>query len=172
MPSTPSPFKVCRILDPSAYRFGNVRKLWETLRRCSQNLAPVVQKVDNATHRINHYPLDNAIGFSNHMLIRWIVIYPVDSAIQLLNNWGLAIWASQRMLFDPTKTFCLFYIDFIAEELWVEIAPATQANRTPACISRGPGRREMCSRGSRFWLNVELHLHLLNLFLAGISPIF
>ena len=22
------------------------------------------------------------------ILIRWIVIYPVDSAIQLLNNWG------------------------------------------------------------------------------------
>jgi len=24
------------------------------------------------------------------MLIHWIVIYPVDSAIQLLNNWGQA----------------------------------------------------------------------------------
>ena len=26
-------------------------------------LAPVVKKVDNAIHRINHYPLDGAIGF-------------------------------------------------------------------------------------------------------------
>ena len=42
------------------------RKLWETLRRSSQNLA---------------------------------------------------IWASQRMLFDPTKTFCFFYICFIAKVL-------------------------------------------------------
>ena len=42
------------------------RKLWETLRRSSQNLA---------------------------------------------------IWASQRMLFDPTKTFCFFYIYFIAKVL-------------------------------------------------------
>ena len=25
-------------------------------------------------------------------LIHWIVIYPVDSAIQLLNNWGLIDW--------------------------------------------------------------------------------
>ena len=25
--------------------------------------APVVQQVDNAIHRINHYQLDNAIGF-------------------------------------------------------------------------------------------------------------
>ena len=29
---------------------------------------------------------------------------------------NLAIWASQRMLFDPTKTFCFFYI-FIAKVL-------------------------------------------------------
>ena len=29
----------------------------------------------------------------------------------------LAIWASQRMLFDPTKTFCFFYIYFIAKVL-------------------------------------------------------
>ena len=33
--------------------------------------APVVQKVGSAILRINHYPVDNAIGFSN--------IYPLDS---------------------------------------------------------------------------------------------
>jgi len=33
--------------------------------------APVVQKVDNTTRRINHYPLDIAIGFA--------ITYPVDS---------------------------------------------------------------------------------------------
>ena len=33
--------------------------------------APVVQKVDNAIHRINHYSLDIAIGFA--------ITYPVDS---------------------------------------------------------------------------------------------
>ena len=33
--------------------------------------APVVQKVDNAIHRIIHYPLDIAIGFA--------ITYPVDS---------------------------------------------------------------------------------------------
>ena len=36
-----------------------------------KNLAPVVQKVDNAIHWINHYPLDSAIGFPD--------TYPVDS---------------------------------------------------------------------------------------------
>ena len=42
---------------------------------CSQadsaHLAPVVQTVDDAIHRINHYPLDIAIGFA--------ITYPVDS---------------------------------------------------------------------------------------------
>ena len=51
------------------------------------NLIPVVQKMDNAIQQINHYPLDSAMV--SLTLIRWIVIYPVDCAIQLLKNWGL-----------------------------------------------------------------------------------
>ena len=39
---------------------------------------PVVQRLGNAIHRINHYPLN-----------RWIAIYPADSVIQPLNNLGL-----------------------------------------------------------------------------------
>ena len=35
------------------------------------HLAPVVQMVDNAIHWINHYLLDNAVGFPN--------TYPLDS---------------------------------------------------------------------------------------------
>ena len=31
---------------------------------------------------------------------------------------NLAIWASQRMLFDTTKTFCFFYIYFITKVLF------------------------------------------------------
>ena len=34
-------------------------------------LAPVVQKLDSAIHRINHSPVDNAIGFH--------ISYPLDS---------------------------------------------------------------------------------------------
>ena len=49
--------------------------------------APVVQKVDSAIHRINLYPVDSVL--LSLTLIRWIVIYLVDSAIQLLKNWGL-----------------------------------------------------------------------------------
>ena len=51
------------------------------------DLAPVVQKLDSAIHRINHYALDSTFG--SLTLIRWIEIYSVDGAIQLLNNWGL-----------------------------------------------------------------------------------
>ena len=42
-------------------------------------LAPVVQKMDSAIHRIS-------IRETN-CTFQWIVIYPVDSAIHLFNNW-------------------------------------------------------------------------------------
>ena len=48
------------------------------------SLAPVVQMLDNAIHRINHYPVNR----TNHA-IHWIVIYLVDRVIQPLNNRGL-----------------------------------------------------------------------------------
>ena len=51
------------------------------------HLAPFVQKVDNAIHWIDLYPLDSGIG--SLILIQWIVIYPMDSTIHLLNNRGL-----------------------------------------------------------------------------------
>ena len=52
--------------------------------------APVVQKVENGIRWINLYPLDSAISFSNIYPLdsHWIVIYPLDSAIQRLNNSG------------------------------------------------------------------------------------
>ena len=46
----------------------------------------VVQTLDSAIDRIKIYPVDNAMV--SLILIRWIVIYPVDSAIQRLNNQG------------------------------------------------------------------------------------
>ena len=56
------------------------------------NLAPVVQKMDNATHWTNHYPLDSVIGFPN--------TYPLDS--DLSGGYSLRasspIWASEASL--------------------------------------------------------------------------
>ena len=50
------------------------------------HLAPVVQKVDSAIHWINFLLLDNAIDFPNAHLLD--IAYPLDSAIQRLNNRG------------------------------------------------------------------------------------
>ena len=47
------------------------------------NLAPTVQKVDSAIQWI--------VQLVSLILIYWIKIYPMDSAIQLLNNWGLEV---------------------------------------------------------------------------------
>ena len=37
--------------------------------------APVVQKVDNAIHQLNHYSLDSTIGFPN-ALITYVLLIP------------------------------------------------------------------------------------------------
>ena len=51
-----------------------------TFAASESDQAPVVQKVDNAIHRI-----PQLVSLTP---IRWIVIHPGDSAFQLLNNWG------------------------------------------------------------------------------------
>ena len=48
--------------------------------------APVVQMPDSAIHRIKHY--SQIAKLISIILIRWIVIYPVGSAIQRLNIRG------------------------------------------------------------------------------------
>ena len=48
----------------------------------SKNQAKVVQKLDSAIHRIHIT--------GNNCFIRWIAIYPLDSAIHRLNNWDQA----------------------------------------------------------------------------------
>ena len=50
--------------------------------------APVVQKMDSAIHRINHYPVDKYGIRKTNCTIQWIEIYPTDSAIHLSSNWG------------------------------------------------------------------------------------
>ena len=52
------------------------------------SVAPVVQRMDKAIHRINHYPVDSIVGFVNTYPLDRLVIYPVDSAIHPLNRRG------------------------------------------------------------------------------------
>ena len=51
------------------------------------HLAAVVQTLDSAINRIKS--IQWIAQLVSLILIRWIVIYPVDSAIQRLNNRGL-----------------------------------------------------------------------------------
>ena len=45
--------------------------LRQDLPRARKSSAPVVQRLDNAIHRINHYPVDSVVCFVN--------TYPLDS---------------------------------------------------------------------------------------------
>ena len=50
-------------------------------------------------HWINHYPLDNSIGFASVYPLM-IVIYPVDSVIHRLNNRGLTCRFDQAVMLE------------------------------------------------------------------------
>ena len=50
---------------------GGVGDFWSSRNFFSSNLAPVVQTLDSAIHRINHCPADSVIDFPN--------TYPLDS---------------------------------------------------------------------------------------------
>ena len=67
------------------------------------NLAPVVQRLDNAIHWINRYPADKC--WQNKHAIHWIVIYPVDSVIHFSNNWGLKIICVVLLMDGSTRSF-------------------------------------------------------------------
>ena len=60
-------------------KYLSERSIWTSKQ------GPVVEKMDNAIHRINHYPTDKYQG-NHYCPIHSIEIYPVDSAIQSLNN--------------------------------------------------------------------------------------
>ena len=54
-----------------AQLFRQIKLQVEGNMRANEDLAPVVQKVDSAIHRINHYPVDNTVSFAN--------AYPLNS---------------------------------------------------------------------------------------------
>ena len=64
-----------------------------TCKNVVKQQAPVVQTLDSAIHRIQWI---TQLVFL--ILIHWIVIYPVDSAIQRLNNRGLFYTTSSAHL--------------------------------------------------------------------------
>ena len=59
------------------------RELFTVSSSFDKDQVPVVQKVDSVIHWITQLVF--------LILIHWIAIHPVDSAIQLLNNRGLLV---------------------------------------------------------------------------------
>ena len=66
---------------------------------------PVVQKLNNAIHQINHYPVDSEVCFVN--------TYLLDSVIWPLNNWDLVDSDihpyEQHWLHQQTLLACFLY---------------------------------------------------------------
>ena len=58
----------------------------------SQNQAPVVQTLDSAIHRINHYPADSVIDFRNTYPLDGD-LFKVDTATQRLKKLGLNVFS-------------------------------------------------------------------------------
>ena len=58
------------------------------------SLAQVIRRWDDAMHWINRLPVDSKECFVT--LIRWMVIYPLDSVIRPLNNWALMVISLSR----------------------------------------------------------------------------
>ena len=54
----------------------------------TKHQASVVQRVDNAIHWINHYPVDSVVCFVDAYSLDNDLYYPVDSVIHTLNNLG------------------------------------------------------------------------------------
>lgn len=72
--------------------------------------------MDNASYRINLYPVEITILAVSLILIHLVaVIYPVDSAFHLLNNWGLVQELNNKKhLFSD---YCWWCCSFCIENL-------------------------------------------------------
>ena len=71
--------------------------------------APVLQTLDSAIHRISITEINYAI--------RWVVIYPVDSAIRRLNNRGQYVFVRWKLpcqcIYGFLLSICLLWFNFI-----------------------------------------------------------
>ena len=83
-----------------------------------KRLPAVVQRVDNAIHPRNRYPVVNCQ--TTYFAIHRIVIYPVDSVIHPSDNWGMPHDHSLHVFFswaDVNKKQIWIWYEF---EKWME----------------------------------------------------
>ena len=94
-------------------------KFVKALYDVASDQAPVVQSIDSAARRISHYPLDDSIGFAS--VFSWIVIYPVDSAIHRLNNWGLVPLIASLRTSEKVIRILVNFSQEQGSQLWLGI---------------------------------------------------
>ena len=75
--------------------------------------------IDSDIHRIDGYPVDNC-KWDHYCTIHWMVIYLVDSTIQLVNNWALMLFTYIESLsktlshgLQDKSTTVMVMIDFV-----------------------------------------------------------
>ena len=90
-------WRVCRPVLQILTRFQTKNVIFHTRFQTNKTLKPipvfrpVVQTLESALHRINHFTIQRISIRETNCAIHWIdFFYPVDSAIQRLNNRGQA----------------------------------------------------------------------------------
>ena len=91
---------------------NEIQTMFSQLAKRSARVLPADLCTDHA-----HYVKNHRLTHSQSQCLRvWEFARKLWETLRRSSQ-NLAIWASQRMLFDPTKTFCFFYICFIAKVL-------------------------------------------------------
>ena len=115
-----------------------IKKIYIILRVSShlqlKRLLAVVQRVDNAIHPRNRYPVDNCQ--TTYFAIHRIVIYPVDSVIHPSDNWGMP-----HGLLTTHYMFFFSWADVNKKQIWIWEMNEMKRNN---CI----GKRPLCFH---FW---------------------
>ena len=101
---------------------------------CLRGQTLIVREVDNAIHRINHYPTDKC--WQNKHAIHWIVIYPMYSVIHFSNNQGLQVTAEYasiarfiRLGSHPDNNQNMTHLGGTVDS-WVKFQPASHTHNS------------------------------------------
>ena len=95
------------------FLLNEIQTMFSQLSRRSARVLPADLCTDHA-----HYFKNHRFTHSRPQCLRiWECARKLWETLRRSSQ-NLAIWASERMLFDPTKTFCFFYVYFIAKVLY------------------------------------------------------
>ena len=99
----------------------------------------VVTKVDNAIHRINHYPVYSVVCFVTITLIHRMAILPVGIVIQPTNNQGLVLVIGYSKLPEFSRPIIMqATLNYRKHDdtLGSELKPREESKSTIRCVPR------------------------------------